>query len=452
MRKRLTALFRDDSLRGASLRSSLWTISGFGGESILRLGANLILTRLLFPEVFGLMALVQVFMGGMQMFSDLGIRASIIQNKRGDDPDFLNTAWTLQIIRGLCLFLGSCLLAFPAAWIYDEPMLIQLLPAVGISAIIQGFHTTKAANSSRHLILGRMTVIGLCAQTVNLMTTIILAWLIGSVWALVIGAIVGAFVSMMAYRTFIPGENNKLHWEWEAACELVGFGKYIFLSTAAGLLIKQSDRAILGAYVSLATLGIYNIGFFMGTVMFILVKAAVNKVVFPLYRMSPPSESPQNRANMLRARRLVTGAGLAGTAVLAFLGPDLIDFLYDPRYLLAGPMMTVFGLAIVPQIVFAGYPAALLSTGDSRRFFVFNLTTALCQVAFLFVGIQWLGVFGAIIGPGLAALATYPLMIVYARKYDAWDGPGDALFLGFGLAVHAAICWWHWPLITQLLQ
>jgi hypothetical protein len=62
---------------------------------------DLILTRLLFPEAFGLMALVQVFMGGLQMFSDLGVNMSIIQSKRGEDPDFLNTAWTFQILRGL---------------------------------------------------------------------------------------------------------------------------------------------------------------------------------------------------------------------------------------------------------------------------------------------------------------------------------------------------------------
>ena len=63
------------------------------------------LTRLLFPEAFGLMALIQTFMIGLAMFSDLGIGPAIIQSDRGEDPDFLNTAWVMQILRGICLWL-----------------------------------------------------------------------------------------------------------------------------------------------------------------------------------------------------------------------------------------------------------------------------------------------------------------------------------------------------------
>ena len=105
MKQRVKSLLSGDGLRAKAMRGSAMTIISFGGQNVLRLGSNLILTRLLFPEAFGLMALVQVFMGGLQMFSDLGIQASIIQNSRGDDPDFLNTAWTIQVIRGTCLWL-----------------------------------------------------------------------------------------------------------------------------------------------------------------------------------------------------------------------------------------------------------------------------------------------------------------------------------------------------------
>ncbi len=49
------------------------TLGGVGGQQFLRLASNLILTRLMFPEAFGLMALIQTFMVGLQMFSDIGI-------------------------------------------------------------------------------------------------------------------------------------------------------------------------------------------------------------------------------------------------------------------------------------------------------------------------------------------------------------------------------------------
>ena len=89
------------SLRSLALRGSAWTLVGYGGALTLRLASSLVLTRLLFPEAFGVAALVGIFMQGLQMFSDIGVGPNIIRSPRGDDPDFLNTAWTLQVGRGL---------------------------------------------------------------------------------------------------------------------------------------------------------------------------------------------------------------------------------------------------------------------------------------------------------------------------------------------------------------
>jgi O-antigen/teichoic acid export membrane protein len=93
------------------INSSFWTILGYGLSQLFRLAGNIILTKLLMPEMFGIMAIVNVLIMGSQMFSDIGLGPSIIQNKRGEDPDFINTAWTLQIIRGFAIWLLVILLA-----------------------------------------------------------------------------------------------------------------------------------------------------------------------------------------------------------------------------------------------------------------------------------------------------------------------------------------------------
>jgi O-antigen/teichoic acid export membrane protein len=73
------------------------------------------MTRLLFPEVYGLMTLVWAVLTGLQMFADTGIVPTIIRDKRGDDPDFLNTAFTTNVIRGFLLWAISFLIAYPMA-------------------------------------------------------------------------------------------------------------------------------------------------------------------------------------------------------------------------------------------------------------------------------------------------------------------------------------------------
>lgn len=451
MRKKLVSLFAGEGVRARAMRSSGMSIVGFGGQNFLRLLSSLVLTRLLFPEAFGLMALVQVFLTGMQMFSDVGLRTSILQNKRGDDPDFLNTVWTLQILRGVALWVGACALAWPAARLYGEPMLLLLLPVVGLTTIISGFTTTNVATANRHLRIGRQTFINLGCQVFNIVLTVILAYYLRSVWALVIGSLITAILSVVLMHRLIPGIRNRLHWDRDAVRDLIGFGKYIFLSTLAGFFINQGDRAILGAYVSVGMLGIYSIGFFLGNMPLLLGRTFNGKIVLPLYRMKPPADSAQNRANIHRSRRLIVGGTLLLTMILAHSGIWLTDVLYDPRYALSGPIVVLFSLSLVPQVTFNGYGSVLLANGDSRRHFILLSSTAVVQTALLFAGVIWFGIFGAILAQGLAALVIYPLRTRFITRYAADDPKADAVFLASGFAVNGAACWLHWEEVSKLL-
>src|SRR5205823_683589 len=87
------------SLKKAVLSTAAWTAAGFGTLLLFRFASNAILTYLLDPKVFGLMMLVNVFIVGLHMFTDIGTGLSVIRSPRGDDPDFLNTAWTIQVLR-----------------------------------------------------------------------------------------------------------------------------------------------------------------------------------------------------------------------------------------------------------------------------------------------------------------------------------------------------------------
>ena len=107
----LSRAIRGEGLMARAFRSAAITVLGFGASQAIRLASNLILTRLLFPEAFGMMAIVGVFLIGLAMFSDVGVGPSIMGSARGDEPDFLDTAWTIQIARGLILLVIALALA-----------------------------------------------------------------------------------------------------------------------------------------------------------------------------------------------------------------------------------------------------------------------------------------------------------------------------------------------------
>ena len=99
------------SIRSRALRGTLWVLVGNGASQGLRLASNLILSRLLFPEAFGLMAIVNLVTLGLQMISNVGIRPAIIRHAEGDRRDFLDTAWTIHTHKGDCHLLDRQTLA-----------------------------------------------------------------------------------------------------------------------------------------------------------------------------------------------------------------------------------------------------------------------------------------------------------------------------------------------------
>src|SRR5262245_29850229 len=184
-------------LKQAALRSAAWTMAGFGTLLVLRFVSNIILTHLLFPEIFGLMMLVNSFIIGLHMFSDIGIGPSIVRSKHGDDPNFLNTGWTLQIVRALGLWLASAAIAWPVAAFYGQPELAQLIPAVGLATAISGFNSTSMLTLSRHLAQARLVVLEVGTYVFS--QAIVILWVCyqQTVWALVVGNLISSVLVMV---------------------------------------------------------------------------------------------------------------------------------------------------------------------------------------------------------------------------------------------------------------
>jgi O-antigen/teichoic acid export membrane protein len=377
------------------------------------------------------------------MFSDVGIGPAISQNPRGDDPDFLDTAWTINVARGALLWGLTWALAWPAATLYDAPDLITLLPAAGVTLLIAGFNPTRIDTANRHLMLGRVTALDLIAQVIGIVAMIGLAVVMRSVWALVIGAIIGSAAKLVLTHVGLPGRANRFRWEPRAGAELIRFGKWIFLSTACGFLLSQGDKAILGAYLPLDRLGVYNIGFFLASFPVLLGGAVTGRILIPLYRDHPPAAAPENFARLRRLRQGVTTGILALLAGMAFLGVPLVGVLYDDRYAAAGAIVVAIACLQMPGVIGMTYDQSALAAGDSRTYFLVIAARAGVQTLAFLAGAEMAGLKGALIGQGVALIAVHPLIIWLARRHGAWDARHDAVFGAVAALIIAAALIWN---------
>lgn len=437
-------------LMARALRSSAITVLGFGAQQAIRLASNLILTRLLFPEAFGMMAIVSVFLMGLAMFSDLGVGPSIMGSRRGDEPAFLNTAWTIQIARGVALWLIACALTWPVAAFYGEPDLLWYLPVAALTPLINGFNPTRLETANRHLQAGRVTLIEIAVQIVGIVAAVALALLTRSVWALVVSGLIAALAHLVLLDLLLKGPRNRLHWEPAAARELIHFGKWIFLSTFCGFAIGQADKVILGHYLSLGDFGLYNIAFFLASFPWMLGGMVMRRVLIPVYRDSPPAASAANFARVRRMRAAALAALSGLVLILALAGPWLVEMLYDDRYHAAGGIVVLIAVVQMPALVILTCDQATLAAGQSRRFFVLTLVRAATVSLGILAGWHLGGLAGAILGQGIGNLAAYPALAWLNRPQRAWDPALDAAFGLVAIVIGVAAFWLNSDILSAM--
>ncbi|MGX4677222.1 oligosaccharide flippase family protein [SAR92 clade bacterium H246] len=413
------ALFRGSELKARALRGSTWTVIGYSITQATRLGSNLILTRILFPEAFGLMAIIQVFIQGLAMFSDMGIGPSIIQNKKGNYVEFLNTAWTIQVIRGFVLFLACGVMAFPLGVIYDSPSLAYLLPVAGISAAIAGFNPTKLVTANRNLALGWNTIVEIISQLLSVILLIGLALWLRSVWALVIGGVITSFLKLILIHQLVPGPRNRFAWDNESLGALVGFGKWVFLSSVVGFFVQQGDKLVLAAFMTNAELGIYSIAFVLASAAWALSSKLNQLIFFPIYSELQDLGPEQLRPKVTKARLAMCSLLLPPLILLILFGDRLVMFLYDQRYWDAGWMVQVLSLGYAISVGTNIGPFHL-GQGKSKLFMILITTKAIILAASMYIGGFLYGMVGVVIGVAGSNFIFYLVSIGVYQYFGLW--------------------------------
>ena len=405
----------------------------------IRLASNLIVTRLLLTEYFGLMALVNVLLLGLELFSDIGIGPALVQSKR-DDPDFVNTVWTLQVVRGLVLCSIAIFLAVPFAGFYEEPILVSLIRVTALNAVIQGFASPAIFTQMRELHLKRPEILQFGTQLAGAVVTVAVAWATRSVWSLVVGGIVSSTLRTVLSHTWLPGIRSRFRFDREAVGYVRSFGSWILLSTMASFAANELDRLIFGKLTTMATLGVYSIAAMLALVPTDVLRTLSGKVLFPLYSRARHSSSDLQEV-FLNARRPLLVVGGWVTAGLLAGGPTIIRFLYDPRYWEAGWMLQILALGLWFGLILGATAGSIvLAMGRSDWVAAMGIAKVLSLAAFIPLG-YWLGGFpGAVAGFSASELARYGVAQFSAVKMG-FDGLRQDLEFSIRLIISAAVGW-----------
>jgi O-antigen/teichoic acid export membrane protein len=423
------------SLRAGAIRGSVWTLGGHVFAQLLRLVSNVILARLLFPAVFGQMALVYTFVTGLQLFSDVGTGPAIIQSPRGDDPRFLRTAWTITLVRGFVLWGAAWAIAIPMASFYGQPLLAWLIPAAGFNAVLNGLESTSPSQARRHMRVGLLTVMEITSQVVGSLTTIALALLNRhiygpndptAVWAIVGGGLAQALVRLVFTYTVLPGVRPRWLIDRPSLRDLMHIGRWIFVSTLLTFLAGPADRLIFGKMIPMALLGVYGIAANLAVLPTEAILKLGYAVVFPAYARLQERGDFRKVFGRVRMPLLLLGALIVSGLIAS--GPFLIRVLYDRRYYDAGWILQFLAAMAWFQILEITNGAALLARGRADWVAAGNGTKLAGMVAFLPLGYHLAGFEGALAGLVLAEVLKYLVSAVGVARRGLPVFRGDVFF------------------------
>ncbi|MFY4731258.1 oligosaccharide flippase family protein, partial [Nitrospira sp. BLG_2] len=271
----------DGTLQHKAIRSGVWVGLSSAGVAVLSFARSIILARLLTPEIFGLMAVCSMAVRMIEIFTETGFGSALIHRQQRFE-EARDTAFTLMVLRGGGLALLACVIAPWAAAFYDQPVLDSIVAVVGISFIFTGCQNVNAIALQKELDFKRLTYLEQAGTALNFLVSVVLAYVLRSVWALVYAQVLSAAINSALSFMIVPGR-VRFRLDFAVAKELFHYGKFITGLVIVVFLTRELDNAVIGKLLGMDALGYYVIAYTLANIPSTYISKLLAKVLFPMF-------------------------------------------------------------------------------------------------------------------------------------------------------------------------
>ena len=424
-----------DTLGGRLLKAGSWSMGQVMVSHALRLGSNLIMTRLLMPEAFGLMAMVGTVLVGFALMTDIGIHRSIMREPDGDQDHFLRAAWTVKIGRGALIAIATLIAAMALWWlapvlaapgtVYADPRLPFLIGLSALVPLLQGLESTTRELSLRRIHMQYSAMLDVGSQVAVILAMVAFASVSPTVWALMAGTLVGPVVRVFATHLLFPGPRMALVRDPEIAGRLWHYGKWLMGSSIFTFVAQNADKFILGALLNASVFGFYAIAQVWIDAGKMVIGRLGDQIGFPAISemiRTRPREVPR----LFRKFQTVIDIVCAGCFVILFFGGQaLIDLLYTDTYRTAGTYVAILSLGFL-ALRFNTLSGLVMSLGNSRSIMIISAIRAVTLCITLPLAYQAFDMRGALLAVALNPLVSAPYTLflvtpVLGARQVRWD-------------------------------
>jgi PST family polysaccharide transporter len=374
------------SLQQKAAKGIFWSVIQKWGRELISLLILMILSRLLDPEAFGLVALATIFTTFIEIFLDQGFGAAIVQ--RDDlDREHLDTAFWTSVLTGVLFAVVGIAAAGLVAAFFSEPDLAPILRWLSITFILGGLSSTQMSILQRDLAFKSLATRSLIAKVIGGIAGVAMAVAGFGVWSLVGQKIVAGLAGVLVLwwaSEWRPGFHaSRKHFR-----ELFNYGISILGSKSLDYFGRRTDEFLIGYFLGPTMLGYYSVGYRLLLVLLRVVVGITNAVAFPTFSRLQGNPERMRRA-FYRVTQYTSLLAIPAFIGLAILAPELVPALFGEQWLPSVPVMQVLALIGILQSVLAFNASVIKAAGKPSWHFGILFLTSVCSVIGFLIAVRW---------------------------------------------------------------
>lgn len=344
-------------------RSGVWMFSMRFVHQVFYFGRLILLARLLTPSDFGLMGIALFTMMILETFSQTGFQSALIQKKKNIE-DYLDTAWTVLVIRGMVLFSIIILIAPLVSKFFETQAAVRVIQTIGLAILIQSFTNIGVVYFQKELEFNKQFIYLTVGTVTDFVVAITAAILMRSVWALLFGLLAGKFAQLIVSYIIHPYK-PKISLDFDKARDLFRFGKWVLGSSILLFLITQGDDLLVGKILGVTLLGFYQMAYRISNTPATEVTHIISTVVYPAY--SKLQESPNKlREAYFRVLKVVSFLTFPLTAAIFVLSSDFVILFMGEKWTPMIPAVQILAFAGLFRSIAAISGPLFLSLGKPK--------------------------------------------------------------------------------------
>lgn len=436
------------------ISSLLWKLLERGGTQGIQFIVQIILARLLLPEVYGTVALVTVFINLAQVFVQSGLGTALIQKKEAEDVDFTSVFF---VSLGLSAVLYVLLFVFAPviAGFYRNTELIPVLRVLGLVLFFGAVNGIQNAWVSRNMLFKTLFKSSLGALAISGTAGIVAAYMGLGVWALVIQQLVNqACITVIMWFTVKWRPIRTFSFQRVKA--LFSFGYKLLISALIDTMYRELRTLVIGRFFASSLLGFYNRGEQFPKLIMSNIDGSIQTVMLPA--MSAHQDDKEHvKAMMRRAIKTSSFIMFPMMVGMAVVAEPMVRLLLTDKWLPAVPFLQVFCFSYMLWPIHTANLQAINALGRSDIFLKLEIIKKVAGTVILMISVP-MGVFAIALG-GVVSGIISSFINAWPNKelldYSIAEQIKDIL-PSFALSVLMGSCLWlvgllHLPMVVMLI-